>query len=292
MSSRLLSFLKSMIITGVILLPTVVPHAIQDLADLKTIIDSTAATIDAAPNNSSWGFFSPASPAGSMGTADLIANISTTILRVKYLLDVDKAAWTAIPDNITAPDNTTNPTPTETTVPPTATSTQAYNTSLNVPYVDYVLSIPNLANALIHLGRAWHKELNSPVSEAISALQQAVAQFSTSMLEGDLLNSTSILRTIRASGSLESAQVAWSRVLNLPGAAGTKKKRGEEEMRRPQLADGQFYTHKELWGKGSGAVPRQAEGEESSSKPASEASDAEVTWSEWRLEKTARRFVA
>ncbi|KAL5453560.1 hypothetical protein PMIN06_005455 [Paraphaeosphaeria minitans] len=253
-----------MIITGVILLPTVVPHAIQDLADLKTIIDSTAATIDAAPNNSSWGFFSPASPAGSMGTADLIANISTTILRVKYLLDVDK-------------------------VP---TSTQAYNTSLNVPYVDYVLSIPNLANALIHLGRAWHKELNSPVSEAISALQQAVAQFSTSMLEGDLLNSTSILRTIRASGSLESAQVAWSRVLNLPGAAGTKKKRGEEEMRRPQLADGQFYTHKELWGKGSGAVPRQAEGEESSSKPASEASDAEVTWSEWRLEKTARRFVA
>lgn len=66
MSSRLLTTLKSMIVTGVILLPTVVPYAVQDLADLKTIIDSTATTIDAAPKNSSWGFFNPASPAGSL----------------------------------------------------------------------------------------------------------------------------------------------------------------------------------------------------------------------------------
>jgi hypothetical protein len=73
MSSRLLTAIKSMIVTGVILLPTVVPHAVQDLADLKTIIESTAATIDAAPNNSSWGFFSPASPAGS-----LVSQVSAT----------------------------------------------------------------------------------------------------------------------------------------------------------------------------------------------------------------------
>ena len=66
MSSRPLATLKAMIVTGVMLLPTVVPHAVQDLADLKTVIDSTAATIDAAPSNSSWGFFSPASPAGSL----------------------------------------------------------------------------------------------------------------------------------------------------------------------------------------------------------------------------------
>lgn len=66
MFSRPLASLEAMIVTGILLLPTVVPHAVQDLADLKTVIDSAAATIDAAPGNSSWGFFSPASPAGSL----------------------------------------------------------------------------------------------------------------------------------------------------------------------------------------------------------------------------------
>ena len=66
MPFRPLAALRVMIVTGVLLLPTVVPHAVQDLADLKTVIESAAATIDAAPNNSSWGFFSPASPAGSL----------------------------------------------------------------------------------------------------------------------------------------------------------------------------------------------------------------------------------
>ncbi|OAG11271.1 uncharacterized protein CC84DRAFT_1253768 [Paraphaeosphaeria sporulosa] len=289
MSSRLLTALKSMMFTGVILLPTAFPHAVQDLVDLKTVIDATAATIDAAPNNSSWGFFSPASPAGSLGTADLIANISTTILRAKYLLNVDRTAWTTIPDNTTALNNTANPTPTEIRQASTPTPPPSSNISLDAPYVDYVSSIPSLSNALVDLGRAWHKELNSPVSEAIGALQEAITQFSTSMLEGDLLNSTSILRTIRASSSLESAQVAWSRVLNLPGAAGTKKKRGEVEVKRPPLPDGQFYTHKDLWGRGSGAVPRQAKVENDDS---SKASTVEATWSEWRIEKIARRFVA
>lgn len=200
-----------------------------------------------------------------------------------------QVAWTTVPDNTTAPDNTTDPTQTGVPQPPTPTSAQAYNISLDEPYVDYISSIPTLANALVHLGRAWHKEFNGPVREAIGALQEAVTQFSTSMLEGDLLNSTSILRTIRASSSLESAQVAWSRVLNLPGAAGTKKKRGEEEVKRPQLADGQFYTHKELWGRSGGTVPRQAKNEDGES---SEASGVEAAWSEWRIEKIARRFVA
>ncbi|KAJ4346980.1 uncharacterized protein N0V89_010913 [Didymosphaeria variabile] len=284
-----------MIVTGIILLPTVIPHAVQDLADLKTIINSTAATIDAAPNNSSWGFFSPASPAGSLGTADLIANISTTILRAKYLLDVDKVAWTTVPNASTTPDNTTNTTQTNNPPPPppTPTPTLPSNISLDSPYVDYVSSIPTLANALINLGRAWHKEWNSPVAEAIGALQQTITQFSTSMLEGDLLNSQSVLRTIRASGSLESAQVAWSRPLNLPGAAGTKKR--EEKVKRPQLAEGQFYTHKELWGRSGGAVPRPVKGKESSSESTgalSGATNAKVAWSEWRIEQIARRFVA
>jgi hypothetical protein len=203
-----------------------------------------------------------------------------------------QVAWTTILDNTTASDNTTDPTQTEASVPTISTPTPPSNISLDTPYLDYVSSIPTLANALIDLGRAWHKELNAPVSEATGALEQAMEQFSTSMLEDELLSSKSILRTIRASSSLESAQVAWSRMLNLPGAAGTKKKRGKEEVKRPQLAEGQFYTHRELWGRSEGVVPRQDEDEESSSKPTDESSEAEVTRKEWRIEKIARRFIA
>ncbi|KAF1979967.1 hypothetical protein BU23DRAFT_446693 [Bimuria novae-zelandiae CBS 107.79] len=257
-----------MIVTGILLLPTVFPHAVQDLADLKTVIDSTAAIIDAAPNNSSWGFFGAGSPAGSLGTADLIANISTSILRAKYLLDVDKVAWITIPSNTPVSVNTTQPSPaqpdtnahtptastptgpesTKPTPPPPATpktDAPALNTSLDAPYTFYISSIPTLANALNHLGRSWHKELNSPVAAAIDALQQTLTQFSTSMLEAELLGSASILRTIRASSSLESAQVAWGRALNLPGTAPVRR---EVEVVRPPLAKGEFYTHKELWG--------------------------------------------
>jgi hypothetical protein len=200
--------------------------------------------------------------------------------------------WTTTPDNTTAPDNTTDPTQTEAFAPTIPIPTPPSNISLDTPYLDYVSSIPTLANALVDLGRAWHKELNAPVSEATGALQQAMKEYSTSMLEGELLSSKSILRTIHASSSLESAQVAWSRVLNLPGAAGKKKKRGEEEVKRPQLAGGQFYTHKELWGRNEGDAPRQAEDEESSSKPIGESSGAEVTWNEYRIEKIAKRFIA
>ncbi|PVH96382.1 hypothetical protein DM02DRAFT_674865 [Periconia macrospinosa] len=80
----------NMIVTGVLLLPTAVPHAIQDLQDLKTTIEAASVVLEAAPNNASWGFFNPGAPAGTSGTADLVSNITSTILRVKYLLDVDK----------------------------------------------------------------------------------------------------------------------------------------------------------------------------------------------------------
>jgi hypothetical protein len=79
-----------MIFTGILLVPTAVPHAVQDLQDLKSVIDSAATTINAAPNNSSWGFLNPASPAGSLGTADLVSNITTTVLRATYLLNIDR----------------------------------------------------------------------------------------------------------------------------------------------------------------------------------------------------------
>jgi hypothetical protein len=79
-----------MIFTGVLLVPTAVPAAVQDLQDLQSIIDSAATTINAVPNNSSWGFLNPASPAGSLGTADLVSNITTSVLRASYLLNIDK----------------------------------------------------------------------------------------------------------------------------------------------------------------------------------------------------------
>ena len=76
MFSRILrSSIYTMFVTGVILLPTVapavVPPAVQDLQDLKTVIDSSAATINAAPTNSSWGFFTNA-PAGALVSCYLL----------------------------------------------------------------------------------------------------------------------------------------------------------------------------------------------------------------------------
>ena len=99
------------------------------------------------------------------------------------------------------------------------------------------------------------------------------------MLEADLLNSTSILRTIRASGSLESAQVAWGRALNLPGVAAKKKRR---EKARPKLNEGGFYSHQDLWGRHVAAAGSVKTG----------ASDKEAAWSDWRIERIGRRFVA
>lgn len=191
-----------------------------------------------------------------------------------------------MPPNTTASDNSTDSTTTGPMPVITPTTTSPSNISLDVPYLNYISSIPTLANALVHLGRAWHKELNSPVAEAMGALQQTINQFSTSMLEADLLNSQSILRTIRASSSLESAQVAWSRALNLPGAAAKKR---DTDLARPQLAEGQFYTHKELWGRRSNVEGGAGDAE---TPQVSGTSDAAVSRSEWRIERTGKRFIA
>lgn len=213
-----------------------------------------------------------------------------------------------MPNNTTTPnatDSTSTEPPPSPTEAPTFPTSSASNISLDNPYTDYVSSIPTLANALIDLGRAWHKELNGPVADAISAFQQTITQFSTSMLENDMLDSQSILRTIRASSSLEDAQVAWSRPLNLPGTSGTKKR--SEAASRRQLSEDQFYTHKDLWGRQKEVKRRQGKellkmvgsrrGKEPSkmAEPdveASEGSDTKAAWGEWRIEKIARRFVA
>ncbi|KAF2640016.1 hypothetical protein P280DRAFT_518447 [Massarina eburnea CBS 473.64] len=252
-----------MIFTGIILLPTAVPYAVQDLQDLKTVIDSATATIDAAPNNSTWGFFNPAAPQGAMGTADLVTNITTSVLRAQYLLNVDPIAWTT-PPNTT--NGTTNPLPPNPTIPTDGSMTTVLtettsappllsslpdpsNISLDDPYLDYILSVPNLATALTKLGRAWHKELNKPVWEAIDALQTTITSFSSSLLSANLTHSQAVLRTIRASSSLEDAKGAWSRLLNIPGMKNSAKRHVEGKKPAPM---GDFYTHEELWGRDEG----------------------------------------
>jgi hypothetical protein len=116
--------------------------------------------------------------------------------------------------------------------------------------------------------------MNAPVNEAIENLQQCLTTLQTSFLSNDLINSPSVLRTIRASNSLESAQVAWSRFLNLPGrtsrgdsestdsTGGSLRKRfiGEAEdakTGRPAPSAGEFYNHEELWGRGEAVVQHQ-----------------------------------
>jgi hypothetical protein len=64
---------------------------------------------------------------------------------------------------------------------------------------------------------AYHREMNAPVNQAIGGLQQSLTTLQTTMLQNDLIGSQAVLRTIRASSSLENAQVAWGRFLNLPG---------------------------------------------------------------------------
>ena len=80
-----------MLAAGFILAPAViaVPSAVQDLIDLRTVINAAADTIGAANNpNRGWGFNLGSN--GQMGTAELVNNITMTILRSKWQLDTNK----------------------------------------------------------------------------------------------------------------------------------------------------------------------------------------------------------
>lgn len=142
-----------------------------------------------------------------------------------------------------------------------ATPTQNGSTpDLSNPYTDFVSAIPNLAGTLTSLGRAYHKEMNAPVYQAVAALQQSLSTLQVAMLEDELINSQSVIRTIRASGSLEAAKVAWNRFLNLPGRIDTADQADENATRRSVLKSGgvtkrskvhtpgHLFTHRELWG--------------------------------------------
>ncbi|KAF2878115.1 hypothetical protein BDV95DRAFT_589090 [Massariosphaeria phaeospora] len=241
-----------MLLTGIILGSTVSGDAFSDLRDLRAIIDSAANTIGAPTNSSrNWGILSPNTAPAQLGTADLVSNITSTILRAKYQLDTNQIGWVNATNavNTTSPPSVTPPSNTNGTV----VTTTLNGTSFDSPYIDYVNAIPNLATALTALGRTWHREMNLPVREAIDALQRTVSTFSTSMLEANLINAPAVIRTIRASSSLESAQQAWGRLLNLPGSPpAAKRSFVDKGGRRPVQAKGMHYKHKglraRLWG--------------------------------------------
>ncbi|OAL01264.1 hypothetical protein IQ06DRAFT_369350 [Phaeosphaeriaceae sp. SRC1lsM3a] len=267
--------LTNMLLAGVIIVPAALATpAVQDLTDLRTVINAAADTIGQPNNpNRGWGFSTGSS--NSIGTADLVNNITTTVLRIKFQVDTNKTAW-LLPNNGTL--NSTTPTPETPTLPlsssialPSSLPTSLTNatTDLSTPYIDYVSAIPNLSTALTSLGRAFHREMNSPVNTAIEGFQQSLTTLQTTMLQNELISSQAILRTIRASSSLENAQVAWGRFLNLPGRAssvdsgnsdsevggGVSSGTSGPSKRRvvkPEPALGKVYTHKELWGRDRG----------------------------------------
>jgi hypothetical protein len=112
------------------------------------------------------------------------------------------------------------------------------------------------SSVLTNKHSAFHREMNAPISESIDGLQQALTAMQTDMLQNDFIGSQAVLRTIRASSSLENAQTAFGRFLNLPGgsagdsgdASAGKRDLGSGAIRLPP-AHGAYYTHAELWGR-------------------------------------------
>ncbi|KAF2012030.1 hypothetical protein BU24DRAFT_328422, partial [Aaosphaeria arxii CBS 175.79] len=216
--------------------------ALTDLQSLKDTINDAAKTIGSPDNpGRGWGLLPPK---GVPGTADLVQNITNSVLKIKFNLDSERLSWlngTNPIVNGTIPTITTSAAPSRLptstllfptgpssapmippsapnglppNLPPTANLT---GVSLDNPYLDYITAIPTLSGALIDLGRAWHREMNTPVRQAVQGLQLSINAFSTSLLESDLIHSNATIRTIRASTSLENAKLAWSRLLNFPG---------------------------------------------------------------------------
>ncbi|KAF2747159.1 hypothetical protein M011DRAFT_65000 [Sporormia fimetaria CBS 119925] len=162
-------------------------------------------------------------------------NITMTILFANYNMGVNLTRWLTVetPTNSTTPSAPYGSTYHNSTTPGSNTTkpVNLTETGLDGPYLDYISTIPNLSVALVAQGRSWHAELNRPVSNAIDLLQLSINEFSSSLLQiqPPLLTSRSTIRTIRAGSSLESAQRAWGRILNLPS--------GDQQNRQPDAED-------------------------------------------------------
>ncbi|KAI4667321.1 uncharacterized protein J4E79_002006 [Alternaria viburni] len=336
-----------MLVTGIILIPTAIatPAAMQDLTDMRSVVDAAASAIG-NPNNPNRGFgFNLFGGSGQMGTADLVNNITNTILRAKYQLDTNRVRVLPATSSILItstnkhqqqtswlqPSNSTlNGTLPTSSVPTLATPTLPLTASLALPtsiptttptldnltidltspYMAYVQSMPDLANSLTTLGRAYHREMNSPVNEAIAGLEQSLTTFQTALLESELISAQAVIRTIRASSSLESAATAWSRFLNLPGGGsddddagsaassspslqgvGRSSVLGRAEAKRPPPGNGRFYSHFELWNRSEPRARVSTEGKFSPHDLVVQAEEKRVSTTAAEKARVGRPFV-
>jgi hypothetical protein len=83
------SLLGSMLFTGIILVPVALATpAVQDLNDLRTVVNAAASTIG-DPNNPNRGFGFNILGDGGMGTADLVNNITNSVLRMQFQVNTN-----------------------------------------------------------------------------------------------------------------------------------------------------------------------------------------------------------
>jgi hypothetical protein len=87
------TLLSTMLVTGIILAPVALATpAVQDLVNLRTVINAAANTIGDAKNpNRGWGFGFGGS-GGALGTADLVNNVTNTVLGMKFQVDTNKVS--------------------------------------------------------------------------------------------------------------------------------------------------------------------------------------------------------
>jgi|TARA_R110002003_G_scaffold104_41_gene8552 hypothetical protein len=85
------TLLSTMLVTGIILAPVALATpAVQDLINLRTVINAAANTIGDTKNpNRGWGF---GGSGGVMGTADLVNNVTNTVLGMKFQVDTNKVS--------------------------------------------------------------------------------------------------------------------------------------------------------------------------------------------------------
>jgi hypothetical protein len=96
------TLLSMVLVTGIMLAPAALATpAVQNLIDLRTVINAAAATIGDTHNpNLGFGFGLGLGSNGQMGTADLVNNITTTVLQMKFQMDTNKVCSSGLTSSI------------------------------------------------------------------------------------------------------------------------------------------------------------------------------------------------
>ncbi|KAL2358353.1 hypothetical protein BJ546DRAFT_1056777 [Cryomyces antarcticus] len=166
---------------------------LSDVRALAATVKATTDTIHASLNGTMF-----------LNTADLLANVSSSITSSKANLDADQVAFMG--------NNTTQ--------------------GMDTAYLDYINALLSLAQYAELRGKSWHTEWNQAVYTNLQALATAVHAYGTSLTQKDVVTRNATICTITAGGALVQAESARSRNLNYPG----KQRRAwvvREERGRP-----------------------------------------------------------